>query len=214
MKRLGITQRVEHIERYNERRDCLDQRWSSFAFELGYIPVPLPNIPADKVSDLLDNLNLDAILLSGGNSIALTVQSATTPPATDTAPERDAFESALLDNALDHKIPLLGVCRGMQMINLYLGGTLSPINEHVAVRHPLRPLKDCYQLPYEVNSYHNWGIGTDNLAKELTAIALDSDGNVEAFEHQTKKLFGIMWHPERELPFNTLDIQIIKRFLL
>ena len=74
-------------------------------------------------------------------------------------------------------------------------------------------INESYQLPKLVNSYHSWGIDANGLAKDLDIIAVDNDGNIEAFEHKKKKLLGIMWHPEREIPFNKLDIQLIKRFL-
>ncbi len=209
MKRIGITQRVENIQSYSERRDCLDQRWAAFAFELGFTPIPLPNITPDKVAKLLDAVKLDAILLSGGNSIT-----DLDPTASDVAPGRDAFEVALLSEALARDIPTIGVCRGMQMINVHLGGGLISVSGHVAVRHPIILLNKSYQLPKLVNSFHNWGTKADSLAKELEIIAVDSDNNVEAFEHKEKKLLGIMWHPEREDPFNKLDIQLITRFLL
>ena len=208
MKRLGITQRVETVQHY-ERRDSLDQRWSSFILKLGYVPVPLPNIKAIGVAGLLDGLDLDAILLSGGNSIT-----SLDPSASDVAPERDAFESALLGEALIRNVPVIGVCRGMQMIHNYLGGELTPVISHTDVDHSIVLLKKDYQLPELVNSYHNWGINAVDLAKGLEIIAVDSEGKVEAFEHKKRKLLGIMWHPEREKPFNRLDIQLIKRFLL
>jgi hypothetical protein len=56
MKRLGITQRVENIHSYNERRDCLDQRWAALTFHLGYFPVPLSNITIEQGS--FDNIML------------------------------------------------------------------------------------------------------------------------------------------------------------
>lgn len=130
MKRLGITQRVEKINDYAEQRDCLDQRWASMALQLGYLPLPLPSIAIDQVPMLLDNLKLDGVLLSGGNSIA-----SLNPADEDSSPERDAFELALLSESFDRKIPVVGICRGMQLINVKLGGRLSPINGHVAERH-------------------------------------------------------------------------------
>ncbi|RLA04468.1 MAG: peptidase C26 [Gammaproteobacteria bacterium] len=207
MKRLGITQRVENIHGYAERRDCLDQRWASMALQLGYLPMPLPNIAADQVSMLLDNLKLDGVLLSGGNSIACLE-----PAAEDSAPERDAFESALLGESMRRNIPVVGVCRGMQFINVELGGRLSPVTGHVAKRHSLTQ-EGALQIAEMVNSYHNWGIPCDGLATELTPLAFDLAGNVEAFECSEKNLLGIMWHPEREQPFNSLDINLIKRYL-
>jgi gamma-glutamyl-gamma-aminobutyrate hydrolase PuuD len=209
VKRIGITQRVERVQSYTERRDCLDQRWSDFVSQLECIPVPLPNIPPAQVASFLDALSLDAILLSGGNSIA-----SLDPTASDAAPERDAFETALLDEALSRNLPIVGVCRGMQVINRHLGGKLQNIRGHVAVRHAIATIDNQYRLPETVNSYHNWSIAREGLANELKPIAVDDDGNVEAFKHVERNLLGIMWHPERELPFDPLDIDMIKRILL
>ncbi|MCF6281526.1 MAG: gamma-glutamyl-gamma-aminobutyrate hydrolase family protein [Candidatus Polarisedimenticolaceae bacterium] len=209
MKRIGITQRVECVKSYSERRDCLDQRWTTFVTELGYIPLPLPNIIPDQVSKLLDALNLDALLFSGGNSIA-----SLDPSASNAAPERDVFESALLGEALERNIPVVGICRGMQMINLFMGGKLTPISGHVAVRHSISSVDAHDHLPGMINSYHNWSISPEGLANGLKPIAVDCDGNIEAFKHVEKSLLGIMWHPEREAPFDPLDIELIKRSLL
>jgi len=208
MKRIGISQRVDNIQRYSERRDCLDQRWSRFAWQLGYMPMPLPNISPHQVAELLDAFDLDVILLSGGNSIT---HLDTT--AEDSAPERDDFEIALLKEAIKRDIPVLGVCRGMQIINVYLAGTLCSVEGHVGVQHSLLITKDGYPISEKVNSYHNWAIPREGLAKQLRPLAFDSEGHVEAFEHNNKRLFGIMWHPEREQPFNPLDIELIKRFI-
>ena len=210
MKRLGITQRVENIPSYNERRDCLDQRWSILAFHLGYFPVPLPNIASEKVPALLDNLKLDGILLSGGNSITSLYPNA---EADDLAPERDAFEQAILDETIKRNVPIIGVCRGMQLINVVFGGRLVPINGHVGEDHLIKHAEN-RPIPERVNSYHNWTIPQDGLAPILTPIAFDLAGNVEAFEYVDKNILGIMWHPEREHPFNPLDVELIKRYLL
>lgn len=208
MKLLGITQRVDVIESYAERRDCLDQRWSDLALHLNYLPVILPNIPPVKVEALLDAMSLDAIIFSGGNSIA-----SIDALAADASPERDAFESALLKLALIKNIPVVGVCRGMQMINLAFGGHLTPILGHIATQHVIYSKTPAYQFPDMVNSYHNWGISKDDLANEMEVLAVDTDGYIEAYKHPDAKLLGLMWHPERNKPFNLLDIQLLKRFL-
>ena len=52
MKILAISQRVEKIAKYNEQRDCLDQRWWDMAYSLGFIPIPLPNMPCDQIEIL------------------------------------------------------------------------------------------------------------------------------------------------------------------
>ena len=207
MKRLGITQRVEKIHDYAEHRDCLDQRWAAMALQLGYIPLPLPNVATDQLPMLLDNLNLDGVLLSGGNSLA-----SINPAADDASLERDRFELALLSECFDRKIPVVGVCRGMQLINVKLGGRLHPVKGHVGERHVIIQANGI-PMPEMVNSYHNWGIPSEGLASELFPLAFDKAGNVEALESSVKKILGIMWHPEREQPFNPIDIALIKRHL-
>ncbi len=209
MKRVGITQRVEHIVSYGERRDCLDQRWSELAMHLELIPVPLPNIMPEAVPDLLDSLELDCFILSGGNSL-----SSLEPQAKDAAPERDAFEESLLTCARERKIPCLGICRGMQMINYYFGGKMVPCRGHVATRHSLLVEKDYeHLLPTEVNSFHGYSLPSTELAKVLRPIAVDLEGHIEAFEHLSEKITGIMWHPEREKTFHAQDLLLLKKAL-
>ena len=208
MKLIGITQRVDNIEHYSERRDCLDQKWSDFVYELGYIAIPLPNLPKNKALMLLDRLHLDAILLSGGNSIC-----ELNPLAEDVAPERDEFEKTLIEYALNKKLPIIGVCRGMQMINVFMGGALSPIAGHVATKHIIKSANNKKQFERTVNSYHTWGIKTEELAPNLQPLAFDDNGCIESFESTTSQMFGLMWHPEREQEFNKFDIQLIGRFL-
>lgn len=210
MKKLGITQRVESIVGYGERRDCLDQRWGELSFKLNYLPIPLPNISNLMVPELLDTLCLDAIVLSSGNTIA-----EYDSKASDVAPERDAFEAALIDAAILRSIPILGVCRGMQMINVHFGGYLSRIEGHVGCHHPV--VVDVEYRDFisnSVNSFHKWGITRDQLSPSLTSIVHDQDNNIEAFVHNEKSIAGIMWHPERESIIRERDVNLLKKFLL
>lgn len=208
MKRIGVTQRVEIVKEYNERRDCLDQRWADFLFNLGYIAVPLPNVMPARVSSLVKALQLDAVLLSGGNSIARL-----NPTAVDAAPERDAFEETLLSVVSEEPLPIIGVCRGMQMINLYYGGGVTKLSNHVATRHQLITQSDSYVMPRQVNSYHHWGIPPDALSSQLRSLACDTEGLIESFDSKTQRLLGIMWHPEREMPYSNIDLNLFKAFL-
>ena len=210
MRQLGITQRVEKHELYNERRDCLDQRWSKLAFELGFNLIPLPNVPREQIRSLLSSLSLDAIVLSGGNSI-----SEGEALAPDAAPERDLFESELIRFSISNSLPLLGVCRGMQMINLYFKGSLSPVSGHVASRHMLTVSSDFAHLALnEVNSFHAFGIGGQQLGENLISFAVDNEGFIEGFTHESLRISGLMWHPEREEPCRSADLELMRRFLL
>jgi gamma-glutamyl-gamma-aminobutyrate hydrolase PuuD len=209
VKRLGITQRVEVVLDYGERRDCLDQRWSEFVLELGFIPVPLPNVGPDLAEALTGNLRLDAVLLSGGNTLA-----ELDPEAADTAPERDLFEHALIDVATGLSLPVVGVCRGMQVINLHLGGSLSKVDGHVASRHALHAKPNFNDIiATDANSYHNWGIAPGQLAEPLCPVAMDDEGYTEAYIHRRASISGIMWHPEREQPARHPDVELLKHLL-
>jgi gamma-glutamyl-gamma-aminobutyrate hydrolase PuuD len=209
MKRVGVTQRVVEVEHYKERRDCIDQRWASLLLECGFLPITLPNMPPNYAKSLISEYRLDAIILSGGNTLARQATKDDVP-----ALERDSFEKALIDGALELDCPVLGVCRGMQVIHNYYGGSFVQVKDHVNIKHKLSIFDKDYPLRENVNSFHNWGIALDQLPKILKPLAVhQADQTVEAFRHTDKKLFGIMWHPEREGPFAVKDIELIKRLI-
>ena len=205
---LVITQRVDDIAGRNERRDALDQSWCRVANDLGHDYVQLPNNQALRVPDILDQIAPSGFILSGGNSIG-----DYEPDNSDHSKSRDATETAVLDWAISEGKPIVGVCRGMQMINTYFGGSLSRVEEHVAVRHAIIAEPDYGNLPAEVNSYHEWSIAAGDIAADLVVMARDFDGNVEAFHHQTLPVLGLMWHPEREHPANTTDTELMRQYL-
>ena len=135
--------------------------------------------------------------------------------AIDVAPERDAFELALIKEAINLKVPILGVCRGMQMINIFYKGKITPVKGHVNTRHDLNVNSEYADLIINnVNSFHNWGIQASDVGSNLIPIATDDMSNVEAFIHEIHSIAGIMWHPERDIPFKQKDIKLIKKFLL
>lgn len=200
--RIGLTQRVEVISAYGERRDCLDQKWVSVVESLGALPIPLSNTVLN-VSHYLECLRIEALFLTGGNDLGH-LEGASFP-----APERDRFEEAAFVWALENNIPVLGICRGMQFINHFWGGCLCRIAEHAGVRHTV-VLKN---ISSEVNSYHNWAVPRTGLGETLRPIAFDNTGYIEAFEGVQSSLLGIMWHPERENVLSDLDQELINKLL-
>ena len=198
IKKIGLTQRTTYIDQYAERRDSLDQRWWPLIQALGYFPVPLAHLPANDVKDYAQALDLSGIIFTGGEA----------------TPERDVFEYALMDFARKEQLPIVGVCRGMQMINQYFGGTITPIQEHVGVRHRIEFCNGWQHFNSRtVNSYHEFGIFAENLAKDLQISAQHADGSIEAFVHSQQKIAAIMWHPEQENPSLTADIELLKGLL-
>ncbi len=209
MKRIGLTHRVDDIEAYGERRDSIDQGWYKLILSMGMLPIPLPNVPEEFLVHVVEPLNLSGIILTGGNSIA-----GLDSTAKDAAPERDEFENALIRYSLDSDIPLIGVCRGMQMISQYFGGHLIRVEGHINSRHELICLNSEYELPKSVNSFHGWAVPKTGLGSDLQPIATDSMGNIEAFIHGSRKILGIMWHPERVNGLNVQDVNLLKRAIL
>jgi putative glutamine amidotransferase len=218
---VGITQRVVPVPARNERRDALDQAWVPFLAECGLEPLPVPNRHPDPAG-YLRRLGARGLILSGGGNISGSMGRrdgrAVNAPQTETdlAPERDATETALLRASIEEGWPVIGVCRGMQAMNLFHGGTLAPLTEHAGTRHQLsrtgslRASAEC-AFDAEVNSFHDFGITRNGVADEFRILA-EADRWPEAFVHLKLAHLGIMWHPERNATFSPNDIVLFRRF--
>jgi putative glutamine amidotransferase len=204
--RIAITQRVEQVAAYDERRDCLDQRWSLLMEGLGIDLVPAPN-GLRCPGDWLVRQEVEGLILSGGNDLAHL------PNAVNFSPERDFTEAALLTKAQELNLPVLGVCRGMQALNHFLGGGLTPLIGHVNCLHGVHSSAQSGQFSAyrQVNSFHSWGINPDNLAENLLAQVWADDGSIEAFVHNQLPWTAIMWHPERPSSNTTHDVRLIRQ---
>ena len=199
MKKIIISQRRDKIANRDEERDATDVRIGSLLFELGFLPIFL----CSEITDLpkyIHALKPDGILLGSGNDLG-------------EYPKRDRLESYLLDYATEHKIPVLGICRGTQMLNHYLGGSLVPITGHVATRQQLTGEWAKQQGYTYVNSYHNFAITPATLGKNLNILTSTADGVVKAIQHQNLPWLGIMWHPERETKIPIADKTLISKHL-
>jgi putative glutamine amidotransferase len=218
---VAITQRVVPVPSRAERRDTLDQSWTAFLHACGLEVVAVPNQHCDPVAYLV-GLGVRGIILSGGGNISDAVGTLSGRPAavmaaqTDLAPERDVTETALLRAAVEHGWPVLGVCRGMQVLNLFHGGRLAPVAGHAGTRHELSAtaatgLPQVPKFDLEVNSFHDWGVPSDAVGLDLRVLAT-ADGYAEAVVHEQLPQLGIMWHPERNRPFSATDIALFRDF--
>lgn len=208
MKRIGLTQRVEEVPGYRERRDCLDQEWVNLLSPLGYLPIPLPNQIID-VDRFVTALQLDGVILTGGNDLC------GMEGGSNFAPERDEFEHLLLDVCAKRELPVLGVCRGLQLMNVHYGGSIAPVHGHVNQSHQLSLAQDFFggSGSAQVNSYHQFGFGESGRASVFKALAWADDGSIEAVVHEALPQFGIMWHPERDGSPSREDQLIIRAVL-
>jgi putative glutamine amidotransferase len=184
MLRIGVTMRVVAAQGYDEPRDALAQDWS--AFLNAALPdaawLLLPNLGAGSIRLYCEQWSINRLLLTGGEDFGV-------------CPIRDETERDLLAWAETQKIPVLGICRGMQMMAVYAGGTLKPVEGHVRKRHVLRG-----DFSYEVNSFHNYGLA--ECPEGFAVSAVSEDGEIEAISNAAFHWEGWMWHPERESPFN------------
>jgi len=149
---------------------------------------------------------------------------------------RDSLEISLIKKAIKKEMPLVGVCRGEQIINVALGGSLIidiPSDHDTIVKHRIKDWRNCYHsvvlvnnsflervcnpTKYQVNSNHHQAI--DRLAVNLKASAFSKDGIIEAVEWKEQKekgfLLAVQWHPERLDSVNaSLSLPIIREFII
>ena len=172
---------------------------AGYDVHLNYSPIIMyDDFVKDYCENFINHIKPHAIFLSGGANPGR-------------IPERDKTEFAMINYAEQKKLPLLAICRGMQMLVKEAGSSLSKIDGHVATRHPLIQKDDTLPLPKQVNSYHNWGITKQSLSGELLPFAKATDGTIEGYVHRNHKVGGIMWHPERESSPLKSDCEMIKR---
>lgn len=195
MKKILITQRFEKIGTFKEPRDNLDVRLTSLIFKLGYIPVLVPT-NSIKVLKYIKQISPNGIILSGGGD----------PKKVD---ERYILEKKLLNFAYKNKMPLLGICRGAQRINIHFKGKLKKVKNHVKTKHFISG--PSLTKNQKVNSFHDFGFNNIMLGKNLKMLASSNDGLVEYFKHINKLIYGIMWHPERNKKIKKFDREIIKK---
>jgi putative glutamine amidotransferase len=171
-------------------------------YAAGGMPVHLP-IDADPAEWVH---HLDGLVLTGGADVD-PERYGHDNTASTVERERDTVEFALFEAALDDEIPILGICRGFQLINVHAGGTLhQDVPSHA--RYDLPPstpahglsitsgsvLHDLYGADHAVNSLHHQT--ADEIGRDLRVTAVADDGTPEAFEVRDATVLAVQWHPE------------------
>jgi len=171
----------------------------------------------------------DALLITGGSDIDPQTYGAEEahPAISHTDPARDAMELRLLDDALQRGVPVMGICRGMQLLNIRMGGTLHPhIHDFdLDVAHPHTPLPlKTVSIEYEsrlheivgqatlrVNALHHQAV--DRPGEGMQIVAHDRNRIVQAIEHREHPfLLGLQWHPEF-MPYSWHSRKIFAAFV-
>ena len=166
--RILISQRDVRIPPSFFTFDALERSWYDF-FE-GHTLIPVPNLK--KVDKYFE---FDCLVLTGGpDSI-----------------ERHITEDLLFARAVELNKPIVGFCHGAFAVNDLTGGKNGTIDGHVQTTHDI--IMD--GETFNVNSYHGQSI--EKLGSDMVEVAIDPEGNIEAFKHVSKPIYGIVWHPER-----------------
>ena len=216
---IGLTPTPELLnqEHGTFRRHALSDNYSMSVEAAGGMPVMLP-AHIEDIPGLLDNL--DAVIITGGGDIDPARYGKDPHEKTgDIDSQRDHFEIAIVHEAIRRNMPILGICRGLQILNVALGGTLKQdladefpsevqhrqqddqIHHEIPSQkamltpgdHLLRSMVDGDVI--EVNTFHHQGI--DILAESLVPMATTDDGLIEAVYHSgLTHGMAVQWHPE------------------
>ena len=179
------------------------EKYASWLREVDIEPV--------RITDSANLSNFDILVLSGGGDLGVKSGAYNQPKRTDLPlqfvnPVRDSLENSLLNIATKNEMPVLGICRGLQMINVYCEGTLWPDigegdfnseyhRENSGDDGDTQHEVDLADSNFDVSSHHHQAIR--KLGNNLSAIGTSNDGIIEAVKHTELPWFAVQWHPER-----------------
>lgn len=199
---IAITTRITENSTYIERRSSLSEEWAMLLNQLFPEAIILPILNNDQnILASLDKIGVTHIIISNGNDIG-------------EYPYKDDLEFSLIEYSIKNNIPLLGTCRGFQIINNFFGSAISPNIElesgesHVPNEHVIN-FKSKERI---VNSFHNQGILMKHISDEFDVIGYSKSNVAEAVKHKSFPILGLQWHPERAHSSSEQDKETIRLF--
>lgn len=197
----------------------------------GALPIVFPLSTAEEVKEYIDQV--DALVLAGGEDVdPLLFYEEPHPKIGKIEPERDDFELALIEEAWKQKKPILGICRGLQLLNVASNGTLYQdvsTYEELEVNHIQKTpwkhathsivieenswLGEALGTEYVINSYHHQAI--KNIGDAFQPVAWSKDGLIEAIESidTSQKVMAVQWHPEVLVKTVPDTIKVFEKFI-
>ena len=193
--------RITNDNSYNESRDTIARDWSKYllsAFPSSQF-IFIPNI-MEEVEHYINNWNINVLVLSGGDDLGI-------------YPNRDKTETLALSYALRMKIPVIAICRGLQLIHSYFGGKIKIGDNNFNKLHNNKKHKIYIdRVLREVNSFHKNIIIEESVHKKFEIFArCKNDNSIEGLRN--KYILGMMWHPERDKSVKNWNKLLIEEFL-
>lgn len=223
MKKFAITMRMG-----NEKTlfDQINHDYINFVEELDILPIIIPNSIKNPIA-FYNEFKFDGIILTGGGDVNPIFSKRDHTNHQEICEGRDYIEWKLIEFGIEKKIPILGICRGMQFINVFFGGriihdinlNILDIVKHVRSTHFVNIIDPIFLnkldvSSFKVNSFHDHGLSEQTLAPNLYTFAISEDNVIiEGIYHPKYPIIGIQWHPERKGSNKSVDYNLV-RFLI
>lgn len=197
---------------FKDKHNSIEEVYSRAVTGYGGLPVLIPTV--ENQTEYLTSIvsRIDGLLIPGSRDMdPRHYNEEPHPKLNPMNEERTAAEYIVLESALDNKLPILGICGGMQFINVFFGGSLyqdiqdlveNPLVHEKGAVHPVKldEESELYKIvrknDFIVNSYHHQAV--NRIGDKLSASAHTSDGIVEGLESEEHSLLAVQWHPELE----------------
>ncbi len=195
------------------------QNYCNAIIRAGGIPIMTLAGDAEDYAEMADG-----VLFTGGRQdIVPALYGMENRKALGCDPELDDMELKLFDAFYQRKKPIMGICRGIQLINVALGGTMiqdipdefpersahqgeqvGNIHMHTVKAMPGSLIHKLFGPEFKTNSHHHQAV--KDCGKGMFVSGITDDGVVEAIEHESLPIFGAQWHPERQIGEENLDL--------
>jgi putative glutamine amidotransferase len=196
--KIGIIPRIRIIR--NAAEYCVEKKLIFFLRKI------YKNCSITVLDDSRKNLKLNMLIISGGNDL-------TKFSKTKDNFIKEKITKFYLNSAIKKKITVVGICYGAQFIANFFKCKLNKTKKHVG-SHRIIFEKNNFNLKLKkndfTNSYHTYLI--KKVSKKIKPLARANDNSIEAFKHKKYKIYGVMWHPERNRIIKKFNIEYFKKF--